>query len=78
MRRSRDAFLAATWACLAVLPAMMGSGGSYARHALAAWACFVVTNGASITPAVKWSLVAAGFAFQLYLAFQFGGNRWVG
>ena len=57
---------------------MMGEGGSYARHALAAWACFALVSGPTLHPALKWTLVGAGFALQLYLAFQFGGNRWVG
>ena len=78
VRRSPDAFLAAAWICLAVFPAMMGEGGSYARHALAAWACFALVSGPTLHPALKWTLVGAGFALQLYLAFQFGGNRWVG
>lgn len=78
VRRSPDAFLATTWICLGVFPAMMGEGGSYARHALAAWACFAVVSGPTLHPALKWTLVGAGFALQLYLAFQFGGNRWVG
>jgi hypothetical protein len=78
VRRSPDAFLAATWVCLALLPALMGEGGSYARHALAAWACFVVAAGPALRPALKWSLVAAGFALQVWLAWNFGGNRWVG
>jgi hypothetical protein len=76
--RSPDAFLATAWACFAVLPAMMGEGGSYARHALAAWACFVVANGPALRPALKWALVAVGFALQALLAWHFGGNRWVG
>jgi hypothetical protein len=78
VRRSPDAFVAATWVCLALLPAMMGEGGSYARHALLAWACFVVAGGPAMRPALKWSVIVAGFALQLYLAWQFGGNRWVG
>lgn len=78
IRRSPDAFLAATWACLALLPAMMGEGGSYARHALAAWACFVVANGPALRPALKWALIVPGFALQIALAWHFGGNRWVG
>lgn len=74
----RDAFLAATWVCFALLPAMMGQGGSYARHALLAWACFVLAAGPALKPALKWALVVAGFGLQAYLAACFGGNRWVG
>ena len=78
IRRSPDAFFAATWACFAVLPAMMGEGaGSYARYALLAWACFVVAAGPTLKPAVKWALIVPGFALQFYLAWQFGSNRWV-
>jgi hypothetical protein len=77
-RRSADPFLLATWICLAVLPAMMGEGGSYARHALLAWPCFVLTAGPALDPRLKWALVLLGFALQAYLAFCFGGNRWVG
>lgn len=78
VRRSPDAFVAAAWICLALAPAMMGSGGSYARHALSAWACFVISAGPALRPALKWVLVAAGFALQAWLAWNFGGNRWVG
>lgn len=78
IRRSPDAFLATTWVCLALAPAMMGAGGSYARHALAAWACFVVACGPTLKPALKWPLVVTGFALQALLAWHFGGNRWVG
>jgi len=78
IRRSPDAFLAATWLCFTLLPAMIGEGGSYARHALAAWACFVVAAGPALKPALKWALVLGGFALQIYLAWNFGGNRWVG
>jgi hypothetical protein len=78
IRRSRDAFLATAWLCFALLPAMMGQGGSYARHALLAWTCFVVANGPALRPALKWALIVAGFGLQLYLAWCFGGNRWVG
>jgi hypothetical protein len=78
IRRSRDAFLATTWLCFALLPAMMGQGGSYARHALLAWGCFVVAAGPALGPALKWALIVAGFGLQVYLAWYFGGNRWVG
>ena len=39
---------------------------------------FELVSGTKLHPALKWALVGAGFALQLYLAFQFGGNRWVG
>ena len=77
-RRSRDPFVLASWACFALLPALMGEGGSYARHALLAWMCFVITAGSTLAQSVKWPLVVAGFGLQLYLAFCFGANRWVG
>ena len=70
--------VAVAWICLAAAPAMMGTGGSYARHALSAWACFVISAGPALRPALKWGLVAAGFALQAWLAWNFGGNRWVG
>jgi len=76
--RSRDAFLLGTWVCFALLPAMMGEGGSYARHALLAWPCFVIAVGPALKPWAKWAMIVAGFAAQVYLAFYFGGNRWVG
>lgn len=76
--RSKDPFLLASWGCFAVLPAMMGEGGSYARHALIAWLCFVLAAGWALKPWFKWALVVAGFASQLYLAYYFGANRWVG
>jgi hypothetical protein len=78
IRRSPDAFFAATWACFAVLPAMMGDGGSYARHALLAWTCFALAAGPALRPWLLGSLIGAGFALQVYLAYAFGGNRWVG
>jgi hypothetical protein len=78
IRRSPDVFFAASWLCLALAPALMGEGGSYARHALSAWACFAVAAGPALRPAVGWTLIVAGFALQLYLAWMFGGNRWVG
>lgn len=78
IRHSRDAFLIATWLSFAIFPAMMGEGGSYARHALLAWACFVPAAGPALKPWAKWALIAAGFGAQTYLAFCFGANRWVG
>lgn len=78
IRRSPDAFFATTWACFALLPAMMGEGGSYARHALPAWACFALAAGPGLRPPLRTLLVAAGFPLQVYLAFAFGANRWVG
>jgi hypothetical protein len=57
---------------------MMGEGGSYARHALLAWACFVIAAGPALRPALKWPLIVAGFGVQAWLAWFFGGNRWVG
>lgn len=78
IRRSPDAFFGAAWACFTVLPAMMGEGGSYARHALLGWACFALAAGPALRPWVKWPLIVAGFALQAYLAWFFGGNRWVG
>jgi len=78
IRRSPDLFVAATWACLALLPALMGEGGSYARHALAAWACFALAAGPALKPGLKWAILVPGFALQVCLAFYFGGNRWVG
>lgn len=77
-RRSTDAFVLASWICFAILPALMGEGGSYARHALLAWSCFVLTAGPSLDPRLKRALVLLGFALQAYLAFCFGANRWVG
>jgi hypothetical protein len=77
-RRTADPMLLALWACFALLPALMGEGGSYARHALLAWACFVLAIGPVLKPWLKWPLVAAGFMLQAYLAFCFGANRWVG
>jgi hypothetical protein len=78
IRRSPDAFVATNWACFALLPAMMGEGGSYARHALLAWACFSISAGPALKPAFKWPLIGAGFGLQAWLAWFFGGNRWVG
>ena len=78
VRRSPDLFIAATWVCFALLPAMMGEGSSYARYALLAWACFVVAVGPTLKPWAKWAIIVPGFGLQLYLAFYFGGNRWVG
>jgi hypothetical protein len=77
-RHSKDPFLLASWASFAVLPAMMGSGASYARYALLAWLCFVLTVGPELKPWFKWTLVVLGFASQFYLAYCFGANRWVG
>jgi len=73
--RSKDAFLLASWICFALLPAMMGQGGSYARHALLSWLCFVLTVGPATKPPLKWAFVVPGFALQLYLAYCFGANR---
>lgn len=78
MRRSRDPFLLAAWACFAILPALMGEGGSYGRHALLGWACFVVAAGPTLSRATKGTLIAAGFLAQVPLALHFGGNGWVG
>jgi hypothetical protein len=79
IRRSPDAFFGTAWACFALLPAMMGEGGSYARHALVAWTCFALAAGPGLRPPpARTLLVAAGFALQAYLAFAFGANRWVG
>ena len=78
IRRSPDAFVTTAWVCFALFPAMMGEGGSYARHALLAWPCFVIAAGPALRPWGKWAMVVTGFAAQLYLAFYFGGNRWVG
>jgi hypothetical protein len=78
IRRSPDVFVGAAWACFAILPAMMGEGGSYARHALVAWACFALAAGAALRPWIVASLVGAGFVLQVYLAYAFGANRWVG
>lgn len=77
-RRTADPFVLTLWVCFAVLPALMGEGGSYARHALLAWACFVIAVGPRLERWLRWLLVAAGFALQTYLAFCFGANRWVG
>jgi hypothetical protein len=77
-RGVRDPFLLTAWACLAVLPAMMGEGTSYGRYSLLAWACFVPAVGPSLGAPAKWTLILAGFAAQAWLAYQFGGNRWVG
>jgi hypothetical protein len=77
-RHSKDPFLLTSWASFAVLPAMMGSGASYARYALLAWLCFVLTVGPELKPWFKWPLVVLGFASQFYLAYCFGANRWVG
>jgi hypothetical protein len=78
VRRSRDPFLLAAWAAFARLPVLMGEGGSYARHALLAWACFVVAAGPSLPRGPKWALVLAMFPLQALLAALFGGNNWVG
>lgn len=78
IRRSPDAFFAVTWATFALLPAMMGEGGSYARHALLAWTCFALAAGPQLRSWLLDALLAAGFGLQLYLAYAFGGNRWVG
>jgi len=78
IRRSPDVFVAVTWACLAVLPALMGEGGSYARHALLAWACFALAAGPALKPWLKWAILVPGLGLQVYLAYYFGGNRWVG
>lgn len=78
IRRSPDVFFAVTWAAFALLPAMMGEGGSYARHALLAWTCFALAAGPALRAWVLATLVAAGFGLQVYLAYAFGGNRWVG
>ena len=77
-RGVRDPFLLAAWACFAVLPAMMGEGTAYARYALLAWACFVPSVGPTLGPVAKYAIIVPGFALQAYLAFSFGGNRWVG
>ena len=77
-RGARDAFLLTAWACFAVLPAMMGEATSYARYSLLAWACFVPSVGPRLGAAAKWAIILPGFALQAYLAFYFGGNRWVG
>lgn len=77
-RRSADPFLLAAWACFALFPALMGEGGSYARHALLAWACYVLAAGPRLAGWARWPLIGAGFALQGYLAFCFGANRWVG
>jgi hypothetical protein len=78
IRRSPDAFFGTAWACFALLPAMMGEGGSYARHALAAWTCFALAAGPGLPAPLRTALLAAGFPLQAYLAFAFGANRWVG
>jgi len=78
IRRSPDVFFAVAWAAFALLPAMMGEGGSYARHALLAWTCFALAAGPALRTWVLATLVAAGFGLQVYLAYAFGGNRWVG
>jgi hypothetical protein len=78
IRRSPDAFFGTAWACFAVLPAMMGEGASYARHALVAWACFALAAGPGLRPPARTLVVATGFALQVYLAFVFGANHWVG
>jgi hypothetical protein len=78
IRHSRDAFLATTWICFALLPAMMGQGTSYARYALLAWPCFVLSAGPLLAPWAKWAILVPGFALQAYLAYCFGANRWVG
>jgi hypothetical protein len=77
-RGVRDPFLLTAWACFAVLPAMMGEGTAYARYALLAWACFVPSVGPTLGAAAKYAIILPGFALQAYLAFYFGGNRWVG
>lgn len=77
-RGVRDPFLLAAWACFAVLPAMIGEGTSYARYSLLAWACFVPAVGPRLGAAAKWALILPGLALQAFLAFHFGGNRWVG
>ena len=78
IRRSPSVFFGAAWACFAILPAMMGEGGSYSRHALLAWTCFSLAAGPALRPWVAGSVTGAGFALQLYVAYAFGGNRWVG
>jgi len=78
IRRSPDVFLGAAWACFALAPALMGEGGSYGRHALLAWMCFALAAGPSLPAPVLMPLVAAGFLLQAHLAWQFGGNNWVG
>jgi hypothetical protein len=78
MRRTREPFLLAAWATFAVFPALMGEGGSYGRHALLPWACFVVAAGPSLPRWAKWTLLVAGFTSQVLLAPLFGGNHWVG
>jgi hypothetical protein len=78
IRHSRDPFVATTWICFALLPAMMGHGSSYARYALIAWACFVVAVGPVLRPWAKWAIIVPAFGLQAYLAWCFGGNRWVG
>jgi hypothetical protein len=77
VRRSPDPFIATTWTCFAVLPALMGEGASYARYALLAWACFAIAVGPTLTPAVKWAIIVPGFAAQFALAWIFGSYRWV-
>ena len=78
IRHCRDPFVATTWICFALLPAMMGLGSSYARYALLAWPCFVVAVGPVLRPWAKWAIIVPGFGLQTYLAGCFGGNRWVG
>jgi len=77
-RRCRDPFVLASWICFAVLPVLMGEGGSYARHALLAWACFALSVGPTLSAPFKRTLSLSGFAVQIFLAFYFGANRWVG
>jgi hypothetical protein len=78
IRRSPDVFLATAWACFALVPALMGEGGSYGRHALLAWMCFALVAGPALPVSVRTPLIAAGFLLQVHLAWQFGGNNWVG
>jgi hypothetical protein len=56
----------------------MGEGGSYGRHALLAWMCFALVAGPALPVSVRTPLIAAGFLLQVHLAWQFGGNNWVG
>lgn len=78
VRLSPNAFVAALWISFALLPAMMGEGSSYARYALLAWVCFVLAAGPALRPWAKWAIIVPGFGLQIYLAWCFGGNRWVG
>lgn len=76
-RGVREPFLLTAWACFAILPAMMGEGGGYARYSLLAWACFVVSVGPQLGSAAKWSIMLPSLALQVYLAYFHGANRWV-